>query len=455
MRARKPVWTDGLFLTQHHLQRLDAYHEALLGEHLRAVVPFEWGVTDLEIDERALATGQVRVARLAAVLSDGTPLTVGPGQDDEIPARPFDASFPPQLQELDVYVALPRATSMGANVELGSGSAGGARFTRRETTVLDENTGFGDQSVPWASKNLRILFGSERRDDYETVRVARLTRSSTGAVMLSDTFVPPALTLRASPVLLRGFRGLLAAMTAKQRSLSASRRQRSAAAVDFEASDSAKFWLLDTLNMAIPVLAHLVDRDGTHPEAAYLCLAQLVGRLSTFAVDGDPTTIPRFAFLELEQTFPPLFERAARLLETILAERYVEIPLERRDDRLFTGAITDGQVLRYELFLAVTPGAAGVTEADLRERLPRLAKVASVGQIGSILNSAVNGARLDLEYRPPAALPIKPGMVFFRIDRQSTFFADIVATGSIAFYLPIAPGAVSLALYAVDPQNLR
>jgi type VI secretion system protein ImpJ len=76
-------------------------------------------------------------------------------------------------------------------------------------------------------------------------------------------------------------------------------------------------------------------------------------------------------------------------------------------------------------------------------------------QIGSILNSAVNGARLELEYRPPAALPIKPGMTFFRIDRQNAFFRDAMTTGTLAIYLPFPKDEVSLALYAVDQANLR
>ncbi|HQB46993.1 MAG TPA: hypothetical protein PLV85_25475 [Polyangiaceae bacterium] len=37
----KLVWTEGLFITQHHFQQLDRYHEALLGERLRAALAWE------------------------------------------------------------------------------------------------------------------------------------------------------------------------------------------------------------------------------------------------------------------------------------------------------------------------------------------------------------------------------------------------------------------------------
>ncbi|HEU4532774.1 MAG TPA: type VI secretion system baseplate subunit TssK, partial [Polyangiaceae bacterium] len=57
---RKPVWTEGLFLTQHHFQQLDRYHEALVGERLGAAVGYDWGVSEIDIDERAIGAGHLR-----------------------------------------------------------------------------------------------------------------------------------------------------------------------------------------------------------------------------------------------------------------------------------------------------------------------------------------------------------------------------------------------------------
>jgi len=97
--------------------------------------------------------------------------------------------------------------------------------------------------------------------------------------------------------------------------------------------------------------------------------------------------------------------------------------------------------------------SGGASEADLRDRLPKLSKVASWNQIGPLLNSALNGVRLELEYRPPGALPIKPGMVFFRVQKVAEFWPDIQGTGSVAIYHPLGNN-IELSLYAVDPQSL-
>jgi type VI secretion system protein ImpJ len=150
--------------------------------------------------------------------------------------------------------------------------------------------------------------------------------------------------------------------------------------------------------------------------------------------------------------FAPMFERAHKLLDAVIAERYVQINLTKREDGMYLGKIEDPQVLRYEFFLAAQ---GSVPESQIRDRLPKLSKIASWNHISSILNSAVNGAKLDLEYRPPGALPVKPGVIFFKVIRTPEYWNDIAGTGTIAIYQPMEPSSMNLSLYAVDPANLQ
>ena len=449
---RKLVWTEGLFVTQHHFQQQDRYHEDLLQERLAAALPYEWGVTDVEIDERALTAGQVKINRLTAVLPDGTPVRVGEGLDDAVPTRSIDQAFTAQMRSLEVHVALAHTTDTQANVDLEGKPGALTRYVRQQASVFDLNSGAQESQIAWAKTNLRILFGEERREAFDAIRIGELVRAGTGAVVLREQHVPPVMQLRASPFLVNGFRRLLGAMTARQRSLAEGRRMRTAAAIDFAASDSAKFWLLNALNTFIPSFAHLVDQSTAHPEDAYLALGQLIGTLCTFAVDGDPTTIPKFNYLALGGVFEPMFERAMALLNAVILERYVQIPLQKREDGMYLGKMEDPKILRYEFYLAAQ---GSVPEAQVRERLPKLLKIASWNQIGAILNSAINGAKIDLEHRPPGALPIKPGVTFFKVVRTPDFWGDIAGTGTIALYQPVDPNSLTLSLYAVDPANLE
>jgi type VI secretion system protein ImpJ len=162
--------------------------------------------------------------------------------------------------------------------------------------------------------------------------------------------------------------------------------------------------------------------------------------------------VPRYDHLDLGATFEPMFAMAITMLERLIAERFVEIPLERHDGGFHTGALRDAAVFRHAFFLAVS---GGYTAAQLREHVPRLTKIASGRQIGALVNSAVNGARLTYEAYPPGALPVKPDVVFFRLETAGEFWTDVVGTGSIAIYQPFDANALRLALYAVDPETLQ
>lgn len=450
--SHKLVWTEGLFVTQHHFQRIDRYHERLLADRMRLAHAYDWGVAELEIDERALAAGQLRIARLTAVMPGGGVLGAGEGQADAIPPRPFDSEFTPQMASLDVHVAIPQEIDGVPAVALEPAHAAITRYTRAQETLADVNSGAAPQPVDVARPNVRLLFGDERRDGFDTIRIAQLVRSASGAVVLKDTYVPPVLRVAASTYLARGFRGLLTAMTSRQRALAESRRQRSAGSVEFDSGDLSKLWLLSTLNAFIPTIAHIVDSPAIHPEQAYLTLGQLIGQLCTMAADADPTTIPKFIYTDLGAVFEPMFARASALIGSAIQERCVEIPLTRRQDGVYLGQASGPDIMRSDFFVAVS---TSLPDQQVRDRLPRLMKIASSNQIGAIMHSAVTGTPVELEYRPPSALPVQPGIHWFRLGRAPEFWADIVATGTFALYHPFDPTSMNVALYAVESQSPR
>ncbi|MGD0676380.1 MAG: type VI secretion system baseplate subunit TssK [Polyangiaceae bacterium] len=453
MKPRKLVWTPGLFVTQHHFQQLDRYHEWRVDERLRHALAYPWGVVDIEIDEHALASEQFKINRIVAILPDGSLIEHGEAIGDPIAPRSFASVFTPQVPALSVYVALAPQVDDMPNVDLDARErrdVGGLRYVRDQTTVVDTNTGTGEHTVQFARPNVALLFGNEREGAFVAVRVAQIVRAATGVPVLRESLIPPALRVGASPYLVARFRRLLSTMNAKQRSLAESRRQRPGAAIEFPPNEIAKLWLLQALNANIPAIAHVVDHETVHPEQAYIELARFIGQLCTFAVDGDPTTIPKFNFLEMGDVFEPMFERAHKWLDAATPERYVEIPLQKRADGMCLGRIVDANLLRSTFFLAAS--GAG-PEAQLRERLPALTKIASWGQIGEILHTALSGIKLELEFSPPSALPIRPGVAFFRVDRTPKFWNDIAATGTIAIYHPLDPRP-ELRLYAVEPANL-
>lgn len=448
IHPRKPVWTEGLFMTPQHLQQSDLYHEALLHARMHAVVSYDWGITGIQFDERALVAGQLKVIKCHGFFPDGTSFFIGDRGEDAIEARPLEGAFPAALEALDIFLAIPNQRDNNANISLDPAKVGPAvRYVATATTVPDVNTGRNETAITWARGNMRLLFGTEPRDAFQSVRIGQLVRDRTGAIVVKKNFIPSILHIGASDHLMTGLRRVLSALVGKQKSLADGRRMRTAAAVDFQASDTAKFWMLHTCNSFIPMFSHLVDHGDAHPEDCYMMLGSLIGEFCTFSADGDPTSIPKFNYLELGDVFDPMIDRAVAMIQGVLAENYVIVPLEKREDGMYLGKFEDPKLPRtHELFLE----AKGTDEATLRERLPRLLKIGSWTQIGYILNAAMPGVRVGIEYRPPGAIPVKPGLVYLRVDQAGDYWNDILGSGTIAIYQPIDPQKVDLRLIAVQ-----
>jgi type VI secretion system protein ImpJ len=451
----KPIWTEGLLISQHHFQQQDRYHEALLRDRLSSVVHYSWGITDLEIDEQALASGNFRLKRFAAIWPDGESVRCGEGTEEPGPApRPFEGHFTADAAKLEIFIALAHESDAAGNVATGDDGEVGRRYTRVGRTVSDVNAGGSPQEVETARPNVRIFFGTERHDGFSTIRLAELVRRPNGQPMVRDNYVPPVLHLAAAPFLHNGLHRVLAAITARQRQLAQERKQRQAGSVDFHATDTRKFWLLHTLNGAIPLLTHLLDTPRVHPEEAYLLLATLVGQLSSFAPDADPGNLPKFNYLELGDAFEVMFARVLSLLSGSIEQHYTEIPLEHRADGMFIGKVGDPALLGQEFFVAVK---ATLADALVRERFPAVMKMAGWNHIYDVVKQARFGVRVEIEWSPPGALPLKPGILFFRVRREGPFWDEIVKTATIALYIPNEPDwrEAVVSIYVVDPKHMR
>jgi len=450
----KPVWTEGLLISQHHLQRQDEYHEALLRDRVDTAHRFRWGITELDIDDRALVSGQFRIRRLAAIWPDGTIARCGEGTDEPAPEpRPFEELFAAGGAKLEVFVALAHENQASGSMAGPDGLAH-KRYVRESETVPDMNSGGSPQEVEWARPNLRVLFGSERREGFSTIRVAELVRKPNGQAIIRDNYVPPVLSLDAAPFLVAGLQRMIAAVSSRQRELASDRKQRQAGNIEFHATDARKFWLLHTLNGAIPVLNHLFEIKRAHPEEVYLAMAGLVGQLCSFAPDTDPMAIPKFNYLELGEVFEVLFARVLSLLSGGLEQPYVTIALEHRPDGMFIGKIPDPKIVNHEFFVAVK---ANQPEPFVRERVPGLLKIAAWNHIYDVVKQARHGVRTEIEWNPSVALPVTPGVCFFRVRREGAFWDEIAKSNTLALYIPTDPdwAGTSLSVYAVNPSLLR
>jgi type VI secretion system protein ImpJ len=187
-----------------------------------------------------------------------------------------------------------------------------------------------------------------------------------------------------------------------------------------------------------------------HPERLYVEMAELVGRLMTFAVGKHPKDIVTYEHTDLYTTFSQLSALLRELLETVIPTRCVPIPLEKVRDTLYVGRILDERLLKEAAFyLAVR---AEMKEHKLVEVVPRVVKIASRDVIEAFIGSALPGVTLTHQSPPPAAIPTRIGFQYYGLDTiKNPYWDGIKGAKTVAVYVPDEIPDERVEMYAVKP----
>jgi type VI secretion system protein ImpJ len=451
--VQRVVWSEGMFMSPHHLQQQDLYHEQLLDVRLAALEPYPWGVVALEVDMEALRAGQVQLTRFTGVLPDGLPVSFESGDPEAPPARPAEGYFPPAQRTLDVYLGVPRERSGVESYGSGERLGGSPRYTPASRPISDLTASTSISQVAFGQRNVRLLFGTESRDDFDAIKLCELSRDKSGGLTLVETYIPPCLRIDASPFIMNELRTLLRLMVSKQRQLSSRRRHRDASALEFTAGDVTLFLELNALNGTIPYLQHALDAGNLRPRDVYLTLSQTAGQLCTFSANADPSTLPPFQFTNLRVTFEELFRRITDLMRSVALEQCLTVDLSVGTDGMFRGRLEDERLERCGQFLLAV--RSELPEKTVAEQLPKLSKVAAWDDIRALLQAAAPGVPLSVTYRPPPEVPVQPGTVYFNLTLNDLYWKNVMRDRNLALYLPLPFDAnrTTVELLAVPTAN--
>lgn len=436
-RQPRVVWTKGMFLAPQHFQAQDLFFEDLIQFRFGASNFANYGFTQIEVDTEALANGLFKLAGARGILPDGEAFDM-PASDELPPSREVSRHWPSTDETLDVYLSLPERRVNARNVTLpgqrvSSGPAD-TRYTAETRMVPDGNQGADEKPVQVCQKSFRLLFGTEFRDGYGSVRVAQLERSPTGVPMLRPTFVPPCLDLAASEYLMNLLRRQVEILLTKSSSLSGPRRERGKAAASFTASETDKFWLLHTVNSYLPELKHVFKTRRGHPETAYVAMLRLAGALSTFSLEGGPGDLPDYDHDNLGTCFRELDAHIRDLMEIVIPSKYVAIPLTLTDRFVWSGSIKDDTLFNSGQFYLAVSARMGV--GDLIQKVPQYLKVAAPDDVERVVRNALAGLTLLHTQVVPQAIPIKLDNQYFQINRTGPLWERIMLSRRIAVFAP-------------------
>ncbi|MBC7925467.1 MAG: type VI secretion system baseplate subunit TssK [Bryobacteraceae bacterium] len=421
------VWSEGMYLGPHHFQAQNRYSEDSLNFSSSALFFKPYGLIGYALDPDALKNGTVALLHARGLFEDG--LAFQMPECDRVPdARPLGTAFPATRDSLDLFLGIPKRAFDNHN---GQPPASQSRITPVNRTYNDEVTGRNERQISVGQKNLSLLFETESRAGYETLRIGRILRDGAGNYAYDPKYIPPCVQISASEPLMLGLRQIIEILHEKGDRLASTSTERSG---DFVPRDLANYWLLHAVNSGLASLTHLWSVKRSHPDDLYVELCRLAGALCTFSLNSHPRELPLYNHEELDICFEALFAHIRKNLEVVIPTNCVLIPLEKTSDFFWAGTVPDSRYLTRSRWVLGIQSNLG--EADLIVKTPGLVKVCSSKFVAELVKRAMAGLTLTHLTMPPPAVPAKVEAQYFGITKSGPFWDHIVQTRGVGIYVP-------------------
>lgn len=315
-------WSEGMLLSPQHFQQADAYWQAQLQHRQAQLQPDGWGLSLLDIDPIALASGQVRVHRLECLMPDGTAIVYPGGYTTALQAELAPLALA-EGQRVKVHLVLPTRSPAAARRD--------AALRRYDVALgalaVDENTGVGAVPVDRLVPRIALWLGDDIPPAYASCPLLELVRDPVTRQYLPNPYLPPLLQWSAPVGAAKGsvqaeLQDLLLALWEALRSLTDHRDDDGPDAPDSTPGLRQRHTRAQHLASALPSLHLALHQPGTHPAAVYQALVHTVGAMVFFGSNPLPLLPEPYRHTDCE----PQFRRLAAYIRRKLS--YIDTGLD-------------------------------------------------------------------------------------------------------------------------------
>jgi type VI secretion system protein ImpJ len=423
----KVIWSEGMFLQPQHLQQHDRYLQAQIEGRAAGLRAYSWGFASLELDDALLKLGKLALRSASGVLPDGTPFNLP--ADDDLP-EPLD--IPEGTANLLVTLALPVRRPGAAESGVAHDNENLVRYRTQECEVQDSNDLDAQSTLMQVGKlRLRLALEPDVANAHTTLGVARVSeRLSDSRIVLEEDYCPPCLDFRVAGRLARFSTELNGLLQQRGEALAARLAHPEATG----AAEIADFLLLQIVNRAQPLVAHLDSMTGLHPEALFQATVQLAGELATFSQhDRRPTTFPVYRHDRLRETFTPVIDALRAALSRVADPQVVSIPLEARKYGLHLAQVADHSLFSGATFVLAV--RAEVPTGTILSSFAQQVKIGAIERIRDLVNLQLPGIGLRPLPVAPRQLPFHAGFTYFELDDHHQGWQALQASAGMAVHV--------------------
>ena len=438
----RPVWAEGVMLSQQHMQAQEAYLDAQAARRYRTLHAGSYGFDRLEFDLSALSHNCLAINYLTCIFENGSLLefTASPG-------RELQLQLPDELEVGEVMLALPANRAVD-NIDGYPDRGQLAGFRADFLDLPDYHDPERRREVMVALPNISLLMDAPAAGEFDCLPCCRLRRNSQGGIVLDPDFVPPLLNLRASPYLSGWLTRQIYSLEGKIVELC--RGERECGQVGQAGAENSIPLLLQVLKPAQAVLTHFQSLQQLHPESLFVEMVRLLAALPSMEPTPAIDSLPNYQHKQLGPVFAALEQLLQQKLGGLTIEQAHPLVFERHSDALYQIAHIDRSYFQQcDFYLAVY-----VESADTQwiESFANQVKVGSGQQIEMIVASALKGAGVSHCQRPPDRLRIKSGYEYFRLEPFGKFWQAVADEQSLACFVPLSLQQACIELLTVDKE---
>lgn len=427
MSERAVHWYEGMFLDPQPMQLFERHTARRVYLAHKWNQHYDWGLRSAQIDLDALANHRFVVRALSARLRDGTLIDLP--EDGTLDALDLKDALT-EKNNITIFLAVPKVHLGKPNVtdpaekpRPGQEKPLPTRYLLDSLDVEDENTGDNSQPLKVRRLHVKLLPSTVDQSGYELLSIARVQKSTQAEArpQLDVSYIPPLLACDAWPVLAADILQVIFDRVGKKLELLS--EQVTSRGINFDSKsdrDPLIFTQLHLLNEAYALLGILCFAQGIHPLLSYLELCRLVGQLSIFGTKKRTPDLPRYDHDDLGGCFYRVKQEIDNLLGQVEEPSYEERP--------FIGQGLRMQVSLEPIWLEpIWQMYVGVTSELEPEECVRLLtkpgqldmKIGSAQRVDDIFDRGAAGLKFTPTARPPRALPKRPGLAYFEINRES------------------------------------
>jgi type VI secretion system protein ImpJ len=441
MNKNRVVWNEGLFLRPQHLQQQERFLQHWIESRCKGIRAFNWGLTQLELDEQHLTLGKVSLNKAQGVFPDGTPFD-SPGSTP----FPTPLQIPNETKNEVLYLAIPLVQHNALLMSEGIEENSLARYQLNDLIVPDLHSAQIDSEadIQVGELTMRFLLESEKRDAYSVIPIARVIDvTKNGAITLDKHYIPAVMACRAAPVL----SSLISEIQGKLNHRGKALAKRLTAPSTGSVSGVTDFLFLQLINRFESLARHYQANTALHPEELFRFVIALAGELATFTPDKRPVVFPDYIHHDQQQSFEPIMDIIRRTFETPDEQKTLSIPITKQPLGIWGAQINDKSLLSTAMFVLAVK--ADVASETIRSRLPKQITIAMTERIRELVHAQVPGIEISPLAVAPHQIPFHTGFNYFEINTHHEWWSQLEQSGGLAMHIGIKLENLEMELWAI------